>query len=217
MPFDSQVKLLRVLQDKKVTMVGGSECTDVDFRLICAANQDVYQLVTEGRFRDDLYFRTKGFNIKLSPLREWGEEDKISVFEYFLLKYIHEVRGEEQEEPPKLAYGARFIIKNYNWPGNIRELETAAKRAVVLSTGEEILGEDLGVNFKLSYEIGDKKIDLEGLSLKKAKEVFEKELIIQTLTKTKGRVAKAARILKIARQNLHEKIKRYKINPREYF
>jgi len=131
---DAQVRLLRVLQEKEIERVGGTEPIQVDIRVIAATHRNLEAMITEGRFRDDLYFRLNVFPIAIPPLRE-RRGDIPSLVHYFIQKKSREIG---MREMPALAQGALERLRAYTWPGNVRELENTVERALILSRGEPI-------------------------------------------------------------------------------
>ena len=123
-----QVKLLRVLQDRRFRRLGGTEEVQADIRVIAATNQDLQKMVAEGRFREDLYYRINVIQVHLPPLRE-RREDVPLLAEHFLTKYAE---GGEQARAQHFARGAWMLLSAYDWPGNVRELENVIERAVAL-------------------------------------------------------------------------------------
>jgi len=136
---EAQVRLLRVLQGKEIERVGGTEPIKVDIRVIAATHRDLEVMITEGKFRDDLYFRLNVFPIAMPPLRE-RRGDIPSLVHYFIQKKSREIG---MREMPSLAQSAFERLMAYPWPGNVRELENAVERALILSRGEPLAFEDL--------------------------------------------------------------------------
>jgi two-component system response regulator AtoC len=137
-PFDAQAKLLRVLEDREFERVGGVKTFSADVRLICASNRDLKRETSQGKFREDLFYRINGIPIHLPPLRE-RREDLVPLSEFFLARTCRELGAGRKT----IAPGALETLERYPWPGNIRELENAVARAVALSEGEEIASADL--------------------------------------------------------------------------
>jgi two-component system response regulator PilR (NtrC family) len=210
-PLETQPKLLRVIQEREFMRLGGVENLKVDVRIIAATNVDLQQMMQEGRFREDLYYRLHVITIPLPPLRERKDDIPLLVL-HFLQKY-----GDENGKPGlQLAPEALDLLVDYDWPGNVRELENVIERAVVLSPGSRI-GADLvpdHVRSKPTFQIPQLTVPPEGLSLKDVVTDFEKRLIESTLESTGGVQKRAAELLRIKPTTLNEMIKRYEIRPR---
>jgi len=191
-----QMELLRVLETKQITRVGGNDTIDVDFRIICAANQNLEESVKNGTFREDLYYRLNVFTIKLPPLRERRTDIPLLV-KHFIDKYSSLMNKNIVGIEPK----AMDTLVKYRWPGNVRELENAVERAVVVGKGEKITLGDLSFQFD---NLADKTV---GDSLAEV----EKAHIHDILQSTDWNISKAAEILKIDRVTLYNKIKKYKL------
>ncbi|MEW6142503.1 MAG: sigma-54 dependent transcriptional regulator [Chloroflexota bacterium] len=191
-----QVHLLRVIEEKEFTRVGGNEPIKVDVRLISATNKDLKKAMEEGKFREDLFYRLNVVGIHLPPLRE-RKEDIPPLSEYFLRKFAMENHKDIKDFTPE----ARELLLKYEWPGNIRELENAIERAVILSRGEFITPAEFP-------GIGVTAASASSLAGKNLREV-EKECITSTLRQTGGNVSEAARILGITRMTLYNKLKEY--------
>jgi two-component system response regulator HydG len=188
-----QVKLLRVLQDKEIYMVGSRRPQKVDVRIEAATNKDLLNLVEKTAFRDDLYYRLAVITIDIPPLRERGD-DILLLTSHFLAKY-----AKESEKPaPELSDGVIDIIKGYNWPGNVRELENFIQRLVVMSEGDKIDVQDLPslMRFRAPNKSG----------LSRTLEEVEAEHIANVLASTNGNKTKAAEILGIDRKTLRKKL-----------
>ncbi len=199
MPLEAQVKILRVLQDKKIQRIGGTEEIQVDVRIIVATNKNLEQLVKEGTFREDLFYRLNVFPIYVPPLRE-RKEDIIPLVKLF----AERITGKHIEEPV-LTPGAEKLLLNYPFPGNVRELANAVERAIILSGGEFPLTVEhlsfLTINkTKPKYSI---ELPPEGISL----EELEKQLIKQALERTGGNKSAAARLLGLTRTKLRTRLK----------
>jgi len=195
MPLTTQVKLLRVIQEKSIERVGGEKSIKVDVRIIAATNRDLKKMVENGDFREDLFFRLNVFPIKLPPLRERRSEIPLLV-NYFIKLY--------SEKMNKMVKGCSdtFLnkLKSYTFPGNVRELENIIERAVILARGDILEGYDLPeFNEKL---VGDTDLDIKN---------NEKQLILKALEEARYNKTKAAEILGISRRTLHNKIKEYNL------
>lgn len=203
-----QVKLLRVLQERKFERVGGIETIGVDVRIICATQRDLKKEVQKGTFREDLYYRLNVVPVYLPSLKE-RREDVLLLAEHFLKKFS--TRGNKPIH--RLSLETKELLLKYNFPGNVRELENAIERAVTLGMDEEInpwnLPEDIygGNNELLLHPIHT--VGHENLS--KAREGFERQYILKVLEETKGNKILAATVLGISRKTLWEKCKNYGI------
>ena len=210
-PLETQAKLLRVIQEREFMRLGGMETIKVDVRIIAATNCDLKQMVEEGRFREDLYYRLHVINIYLPPLRE-RKEDIPVLAQHFLEKY-----GEENNKKAlELAPEALDLLMEYHWPGNVRELENVIERAVVLATGSRI-GTDLipdHVRTAPAFQIPKFVVPPEGISFKDVITNVEKRLIESTLEAAGGVQKRAAELLGIKPTTLNEMIKRYDIGVR---
>lgn len=190
-----QAKLLRALQEREVVRLGGVQPTPVDVRVIAATNRNLDQMVKEGRFRQDLYFRLNVVNVKLPPLRERGH-DVTLLAEHFLREanalYNRSVRGFSVE--------ARDAILKYHWPGNVRELKNRVERAVILTSNELVTLEDLDLNVPMQIK-----------TLDEARDRFEKQYIYNALVANKWNVTRTATALGISRQHLQNLIKKHNL------
>jgi two-component system response regulator HydG len=204
MPPPLQVKLLRVLQDKEVLTVGGRQAIPVDVRIIAATNKDLKAEVAAGRFREDLYYRINVFTIPMPPLRE-RREDIPLLLHHFMGKYNREFGKDVQSISPKLM---QFFM-DYDWPGNIRELENYVERAILMADGSQL---QLAALRRETDEGGEEDED-RVLSFKEAKERFEKEYILALLDRFDGVVSRAAEAANMPRPNFYEKLKKYEISP----
>ncbi len=201
LPLSLQVKLLRFLQDKTIQRVGGREDISVNTRILAATNKDLAKELESGKFREDLYYRLGVVLIKVPPLRERNGD--IPVLATFFLKrycdlYNKRVRG--------FNSAALESMETYAWPGNIRELENKIQRAVLLSEGPLIESNDLGFDAKLMTQ---RKVNSDIRTLREAKEGVEKEMVVFTLEKHSGNIAKSAEELGISRPTLYDLMKKY--------
>lgn len=186
-----QAKFLKVLQDKSFERLGGLENIKTNARFITATNRDLKQMVKNGKFREDLYFRLNVFPITIPPLRQRRKEI-IKIAEYLLSK-ICERLGKEIK---KFSHASLDILNSYHFPGNIRELENMIERALILSEGKEI---QIKIETDEIYEGEDLK-------------TMEKKAILEALQKTRGNKREAAKLLGISLRNLYYKIKEFNIN-----
>ena len=194
-----QAKLLRVLEDKTVVRVGGSEPRKVDVRVVAATNRDLSDWVRQGKFREDLYYRLNVVSLELPPLRERGD-DIILLAEHFLGKFCHS----QGRTPPKIGSDARRRLLSHNWPGNIRELRNLMERVAYLSEGNIVKQEDLAI----VPSAGDRDPVLEYPDLlTEATKEFQREHIQRAVDRHRGNVAAAAAKLGMHRSNLYRKMK----------
>ncbi|MFH1242367.1 MAG: sigma-54 dependent transcriptional regulator [Pseudomonadota bacterium] len=204
MSLAMQVKLLRVLQEREITRVGGEEVISVDVRVITATNKALIAEIEKGRFREDLYYRLNVVTLDVPPLRE-RKEDIPLLAQHFL-----DIFAEKNHKHIKgLTPHAMDRLLKYEWPGNVRELMNAIERAVVLSRGEYLDEEDLPMVLK------EKDLQGKGLAAEKAMpgdlplNEVEKATILKTLEASGGNKSEAARRLGITRRTLHKKLKKY--------
>ncbi len=214
LPLLMQVKLLRVLQDKEFKRVGGTEDIKVDVRIISATNKDLEEAVREKKFREDLFYRLNVIQIKLPPLRE-RKEDIPLLAEHFLKKYSQELN----KNISRISPDALRILLNYDYPGNVRELQNIIERAVALETSEELTPKNL--NSYIEDQLPTKKIpfDLEipneGIDLERFVSDIEKTLILKALDKTKGIKKKAAELLHINFRSMRYRLEKYGLDYNE--
>jgi two-component system response regulator AtoC len=205
MPSSLQVKLLRVLQESEIRPIGSGAVKKIDVRVISATSKDLSKEVEEGRFREDLFYRLNVFNIKVPPLRERTEDIPLLI-EHFLDKYGNKV----DKKGVRMSSETLKAMMVYQWPGNVRELENCIERGMILCEGDE-----LGVGCLPVAINGELSTDsLAGffndcLSIKKADEMVEKELIRRALERTGGNRTHAARLLEISHRALLYKLKEY--------
>ncbi len=190
---NTQVHLLRALEEKKITRIGSNEEISVDVRVITATNKDLRTMVLEGQFREDLYYRLKVVTINLPPLKD-RKEDILPLAEHFLKKYAEE----NGKEVTKFSPGVIEFMLNYSWPGNVRELENMIEHGVILSKDNAV------TMAELPQDIIHPTIQKE-----KTIEAVTKHHILNVLEETKGNISKAAAILGIRRMTLYNKLKKY--------
>jgi two-component system NtrC family response regulator len=202
LPPELQVKLLRFLQDFTFERVGGRETKRVNLRVISATNADLKELISQGRFREDLYYRLNGITIALPDLKDRGEDLWIMA-QVFLKRYVSQTNNKKILGFTEEAAAA---IKGYSWPGNIRELINLIRRAVVLAEGSWITAENLGLEPRPG--LGD---PYQGLGLKEAVTKFEASLVTEALTNSGGRVELAAQALKTSRSVIYHLIHKHNL------
>ncbi|KIC62752.1 sigma-54-dependent transcriptional regulator [Chryseobacterium taiwanense] len=201
LPLDSQVKLLRVLQEKEIERLGGNKTIKVNVRIVAATNRSLEKEVAEGRFRLDLYYRLNVFPIELPPLRERKEDIEL-LANFFLNKYATASR----RNITSISKNAVEQLLNYSWPGNIRELEHLIERSVLLAKTNEI------ENFELPKNTSE---SVENKGVLKSMEEMEREHIMNALQNCGGKVSGiggAAELLKIQPQTLYSKMKKLGID-----
>jgi PAS domain S-box-containing protein len=203
MPMESQPKLLRVLESNQLMRIGGNKIIPIDVRIISSTNQDLFLAVKKGNFREDLLYRINTVTVDIPPLRE--RKDDIPILARHICNKIGKKLGKNKIEIDKEVLK---LLCNYNWPGNIRELENIVERAILLSKGNCITIEAMPENIK--------HFERDSSNIKNNQEVdslinVEKEAIFEALRKNKGNISKASRILGIDRSTLYRKIKKYKI------
>ncbi|MBZ9687708.1 sigma-54 dependent transcriptional regulator [Clostridium estertheticum] len=199
-----QVKLLRVLQEREIEHLGGTKTIKIDVRIIAATNRNLEDLVKKQIFREDLYYRLNVVPINLPPLRE-RKEDILKLANSFLSK-ASIISGREKKQITEAAL--KYLI-NYNWPGNIRELENIIERCVVVTSKEIITQEDLP-SYITNYN-PTKPIEKQCESLDSVIDNAEKEVLIKALKQCNGNRTKASELLGISRRSLHRKIIKYSI------
>lgn len=207
LPPQTQVKLLRVLQEREFERLGGTETIKVNVRLITATNKDLEKELSEGKFREDLFYRLNVFQIFLPPLRD-RKSDILLLAEHFLEKYerVH------NKHIKRISTPAIDMLTAYHYPGNVRELENAIERAVVVCDDNVVHGHHLPPTLQTA-EISD---TVTKVTLESSIASFEKNLIQDALKTTKGNCTKAANLLNTTERIINYKIKKYSINPKRF-
>ncbi len=202
MSLRTQSKVLRVLQEQTFQKVGGQQPITVDVRVIAATNKDLQAEIGRGTFRDDLYYRLNVIPIDVPPLRARGS-DVVLLAEYFLRRFAAETGTPRK----KLSSGASAKLKAYHWPGNVRELQNVIERLAILLRNDTIEAEDvqLGTRSVAATEIAA------NLTLKEARDAFEKQYILSRLRDFAGNVSRTADALGVERSNLYRKLHAYGI------
>jgi DNA-binding NtrC family response regulator len=190
----TQVDLLRVLEEKKICRVGGNTYLPVDFRLITATNKNLEDMVSEGTFREDFYYRLNVYSISIPPLRQRAEDVPLLV-DHFLRRFSNSMN----KPVPSVSKEAMSLLLGHDWPGNVRELQNAMERAVLISQGGEIGPE------ALPFYSGSGRPAGSGKSLAEAESVH----ILKVLQESEWNISRAARLLQIDRVTLYNKMKRY--------
>jgi PAS domain S-box-containing protein len=217
MPLEQQVALLRVLQDKRITRVGGDKMIPVDIRIICATNRDLKQEVEKGRFREDLYYRLNVITIELPPLRKRREDIPLLV-DYFLKKIGQDWGAQiDSVEPEVMEY-----LTRYDWPGNVRELQNVVERMISMANGNTIglnllppeiyNANDLANSQEKVVPVRMGRLSRERQNRKQLLAEKESQEIMELLTKHGGNVSRVARDMGVSRNTLYRKMKQYNIS-----
>ncbi len=199
-----QAKLLRALQEKEITRVGGTRPIKVDVRVLAATNRDLEAMVKDGRFREDLYYRLNVIPINIPALRQ--RRDDIEVLTNFFLQK----HSANAVRPIRLSSEARGMIMNYSWPGNVRQLESAIERALLLAEGDEITGEDLPIEIRQTAQVegtGGFKLPPEGISF----EDLERSLIMQAMEQTGWNITRSAKLLGLSFRTMQYRLDKFGI------
>lgn len=207
LPPQTQIKLLRVLQEKEFKRLGGTETIKVNVRIITATNKNLETEILNGKFREDLFYRLNIFTIFLPPLRE-RKADILLLAEHFLAKY----EREHGKIIKRISTPAIDMLASYHFPGNVRELENVIERAVLVCASNVIHGHDLPPTLQTAEVSGTET----KVSLVSVIETYERDLIQDALKSTRGNTAKAARMLDSTERILGYKIKKYGINPSRF-
>jgi len=207
LPPQTQIKLLRVLQEREFERLGGTASIKTNIRLITATNKDLESAITAGEFREDLYYRLNVFTIHLAPLRE-RKSDILLLAEHFLEKY----EAEHGKRIRRISTPAIDMLMSYHYPGNVRELENAIERAVLVCDSNVVHGHHLPPTLQTAEISGTET----NLTLAAAVEAFERDLIQDTLKSTHGNVTKASKLLGSTERILGYKIKKYSIDPKRF-
>ena len=201
-----QVKLLRVLEERSVMRVGGSDLIDVDFRLVAATNKDLEELVAKDRFREDLYYRLKVVTLRIPPLRE-RPEDIALLAEHYLERFA----AEHEKEPKTLSKEALEVLAAHSWPGNVRELKNVLESLVIFHQGDTLAANELPAELRRSGSAGGDGGPVQRRTGEpRTMAEIERRAILETLELTGGRRADAAKILQIGLRTLQRKLKDYK-------
>ena len=196
-PLHLQAKLLRVIQNRSVVRVGGSQAIPVNIRLICATNMDLEQLVREGRFREDLYYRINTVHIALPALRE-RREDIVPLAQLFLERF-----AEKYHRPlTGLDDSAKAMLENGRWSGNIRELQNCIEKAVILSDGTTLTAKDIQLE---QVKAGASAAG----TLKEVSDAEEERMVREAVLRSNGNISAAAKALGVSRPTLYAKMKKY--------
>ena len=198
----TQTDLLRVLQEREIVRVGGNQTIKVDFRVVAATNKNLEQLIEEGKFRPDLYYRLNVFHIEVPPLRERREDIPLLV-DHFVRKFSQEM----SKRITRVSPTAMNALQQYNWPGNVRELENAVERAMVVAQEPELREQDFTLKAKNGAGLGIGDV--------RSLEDVERAHILRVLDECSGNQTRTAEVLGIDRVTLHHKLKKYGWNKKE--
>lgn len=201
-PMSTQVKLLRVIQERTFERLGGEKPMQVDVRFICATNLDLEEQVKRGKFREDLFYRLNVIHLQVPPLRERKEDIPL-----LMASFLDTFDKENNKQVKGFSDAARRAMFAYDWPGNIRELRNAVESSVVLCRGDEIQVDDLPPAVAKNKDDVSVSIPV-GTTLAEG----EKRMILATLASCKGNKTKASEMLGIGRKTLHRKLKEYQID-----
>ena len=207
LPLSLQVKLLRVLQENEIRPVGSSKSLQIDARVIAATSKNLDEEVQKGRFREDLYYRLNVMTVKIPPLRERTEDIPL-LCKHFIGRF----NGILGKEISGLAPDAMARLLEFHWPGNVRQLENAIERAMVIADDPLLLTDHFAAELANQDMHIRKETVFEGLSLKDAQKVVEKKLITRALDETGGNRTRAAKLLEISHPSLLTKMKAHGIN-----
>lgn len=200
LPFDLQAKLLRFLQERTLERIGGREEIPIDARIICATHQNIQNLIEEGRFREDLYYRISEVTIKIPSLKE-REGDALVLAKAFLERFSKEYN----QQISGFEKNAILAIEHYNWPGNVREIESRVKRAVIMAETPLITLEDL--------ELAASDQEAMPLNLKQVRGEAERRAILRALNHADANISDTAKMLGVTRPTLYSLMEKYDIKP----
>ena len=198
-PLPLQVKLLRFLQERTIERIGGRKQIAVDTRIVCATHQNLENMIAEGGFREDLFYRLAEIVINIPTLAE-RPGDPALLAKFFLARFAREMNPQVKGFAPD----ALASIDGWQWPGNVRELENRVKRAVIMADGRLVSSEDL--------DLDDEEDDSEALNLKSAREMSDRKVIRHALARSEGNISSTARMLGISRPTLYDLLKQYDLH-----
>jgi two-component system nitrogen regulation response regulator NtrX len=210
MSLKTQAKVLRALEEQDFTRVGGTKTIHSDVRVIAASNKNLEEEIHAGRFREDLFYRLNVIPFVIPPLRDRSEDIPALVDHFFAV-----FAGEHGRDPKTLTPEAREKLLAYRWPGNIRELKNLVERTLIMSAGDPITAADIplpGPGDTAASRVEDEAL----LSLKEARQEFEKRYITEVLARNDGNISRTARVLGMERSNLHRKLKNLSIKSNDF-
>ena len=212
MDLNLQVKLLRVLEDRKIRRLGGTRNIEIDVRVIAATNRDVKIAIDEKVFREDLYYRLNVFPIHIPPLRE-RRDDVLPLLDFFIQRFSRDFNKKINE----VSRDALDLFKRYSWPGNVRELRNVIERICIMQNGTIIQPEHLPTEIwggtPMTETSETFEIPSEGIALEDVIDDIEKQYIVKALDISGGNVAKTSRILNVPRGTLRYKLRKYDLDP----
>ena len=197
MPLLLQAKLLRFLQERVIERVGGRKEIPVDVRVVCATNKNLQEMVNEGSFREDLYYRICEMEIVIPPLRE-RQGDKLHLARFFLKRFAKT----HNNKITGFSSDATDAIESYDWPGNIREMENRIKRGVVMADDKLVTADDIGISVK----------EIASLNLREVRLNAERAAIIRAMSISDGNISATAKLLGVTRPTLYDLIKKYNVS-----
>jgi len=198
LPLSLQAKLLRFLQERVIERVGGRTEIPVDVRVVCATHRDLASLITEGRFREDLYYRISEAVIKVPPLRE-RTGDNVILARAFLKRFSAELN----RSLLGFSDDAFHAIEEYSWPGNVRELENRVRRAVIMAEGSQVSAEDL--------ELGKAEQDPSPFNLREVREQAERKAVLRALQHSDHNISRTADLLGVTRPTLYNLMRKFDV------
>jgi len=207
LPSTTQIKLLRILQEREFERVGSTKSIKIDVRVICATNRNLEELIGKNEFREDLYYRINVFPVFIPPLRE-RLNDIPGLADYFISKF----NKNQNKNIKRVSSSAIDMLMVYHWPGNIRELENCIERACILSTDNVIRSNNLPPTLQTAVSSKTKSVGTLDVVVSRV----EKQMLLDSLISTKGSLAKAADILGITERMMGIRIKKYEIDPKRF-
>jgi len=207
LPATTQVKLLRILQEREFERVGSTIPIKADVRIVCATNRNLEELIEKGEFREDLYYRINVFPVYIPPLRE-----RINDIPGLVDHFISKINKSQHKKIKRISSSAIDMLMVYHWPGNIRELENCIERACILCTGDVIRANNLPPTLQTSISSKTTSVGVLETVIGKV----EKQLLMETLLSTKGNLVKAADSLGITERMMGIRIKKYDIDPKRF-
>jgi len=207
-PWTLQTKLLRILQEKEFERIGGNTTIKINVRVIAATNRNLEGLMQEGKFREDLYYRLNVFPMIIPPLRE-RKTDIMLLANHFIEKYSKE----NDKKIIGISKSATDMLMNYHWPGNVRELENCIERAIILSTDGIIHSYHLPHNLQKYDDSESCRTDG---TLREILATMERKIILNELKRFRGNRAKTSRALGITERMIGTRVKKYRIDPRQF-